>query len=247
MHGTFNDFVVLDARNRRIDDVAEFAAFVCNRRAAIGADGLLLIEPSAAADVRMRIINADGSEAEMCGNGARCIARYLAEAGEGDVLRVETLVGAIDARVVARDPEFLVRIGIGKPAFVRRTLPFADAQFVSLGNPHVVVFDPSPDAFDLPAAAARLAALPAYEGGVNVHVAAADGPALRVRHFERGVGLTMSCGSGAVAAATAAIRSGLLRSPVDVYVPGGHLVVEWDGEGEAFLTGPAVRVFDTEL
>ena len=249
MHGARNDFVVLDQRNARIDALPAFARWVCDRRAGIGADGLITIEVSAVADVQMRIFNADGSEAEMCGNGIRCAARWLDEAGDGERLRFETRAGVVETAIVSREPEYLVRVAIGTPHVAAQPVPFvADARFVDVGNPHVVLFRERIEDVDLATVATRLQTVDGFANGTNVHLAAVEGKgALRVRHWERGVGLTMACGTGAVACAAAAIERKLLRSPVNVSVPGGRLLVEWDGVGGAFLTGPAVRVFDTAV
>jgi diaminopimelate epimerase len=238
MHGTFNDFIILDQRPPAVADLNVFARVVCDRRGGIGADGLIVIEASDRADVRMRIINADGSEAEMCGNGARCAARFLADRGEGTHFRFDTLAGIVVADILDNGQ---VRLNVGTPRLEERALPFADAQFVSMGNPHVVIFARSLDDVDLESVGDA-------NPDINVHVATVlDRSRMRVRHYERGVGMTYSCGTGAVSCAAAAIRRGLVESPVDVNVPGGHVVVEWDGEHEAYLTGPAVRVFDTQL
>jgi diaminopimelate epimerase len=249
MHGARNDFIVLDRRRSRIDELAALARWACDRRAGIGADGLIAIDESTLADVRMRIFNTDGSEAEMCGNGIRCAARWLDEAGEGDRVRFETLAGVVETSVVAREPEYLVRVAIGAPRVSPEPVRFMEeARFVDVGNPHVVVFRGRVDDVDLTMLATRFQAVPRFPNGTNVHLASIDGEnALRVRHWERGVGLTMACGTGAVACAAAAIERNLVESPVEVRVPGGRLVVEWDGTGQAFLTGPAVRVFDTEV
>jgi diaminopimelate epimerase len=248
MHGAGNDFVVLDQRTARLDALPAFARWCCARRTGIGADGLIVIEESGSADVRMRTINADGTEAEMCGNGIRCAARWLDEAGEGDRRSFETPAGTIETEVVARQPEYLVRVAIGVPRVAAHPLPFLDgARFVNVGNPHVVLLRKHVDDVDLTLVAQRLQDPKFFEAGTNVHVAARQGSALQVRHWERGVGLTLACGTGAVACAAAAIHGELVTSPVDVLVPGGRLVVEWDGHGGAFLSGPAVRVFDTDV
>ena len=239
MHGTLNDFIVIDCRREPLPAKAAFARRWCHRREGIGADGVLLIEPSQLAHARMRVINSDGSEAEMCGNGVRCVTRFLFDLGEGTSLQIETIAGAINTNVVSTDP-FLVRVNMGTPAFASRALPFDDADFISMGNPHAVVFVPSAETADLAAFGAR-----APE--INVHVAAANGSGITVRHHERGVGATQACGTGAVAAAAASIRRGIAASPVAVHVPGGELTVEWDGRGDAYLTGPAVRVFDATI
>jgi diaminopimelate epimerase len=247
MHGTFNDFAVIDQRNgTEVEDPAAFARRVCDRRAGIGCDGLILIQPSATADARMRIYNADGSEAEMCGNGLRCVVRYLSERGEGDRFRIETVAGIIPAEVLAAGEVYQVRAQIGVPQIKSRALPFANAVYVEVGNPHVVIFESALDVLDLVAVAAQLQ--PLFAGGVNVHLAVvADRHTLDVRHWERGVGLTQACGTGATACAAAAIHLGMAQNPVEVRVPGGVLTIEWDGKHEAFLSGPAVRIFDTNV
>jgi diaminopimelate epimerase len=244
LHGTFNDFVVLDQRDPDqlvIEDLAAFARKVCDRRGGVGADGLLVLSTSQRAYARMRVINADGSEAEMCGNGMRCAIRYLSERGEGNRFEIETLAGIIGADVLEKGEAYEIRLNLGVPSFEQRELPFSTARFVIMGNPHVIIFERALDAIDLVATGQRMS-------DVNVHVAVpVDRHRIDVRHHERGVGLTYACGTGAAAAAAAAIESGLADSPVDVHVPGGRLRVEWDGVNEAFLTGPAVRVFDAEV
>ncbi len=241
MHGTLNDFAVLDQRVPSIDDFAAFARAACDRRAGVGADGLIVILPSGRADARMRIFNADGSEAEMCGNGVRCAARFLCEDGSGERLRIETLAGIVEADILQKSPVFHVRLNVGTPRIEGTVRQENRAVLVSVGNPHAVIFARSVNDIDLLALGSRL---PEY----NVHVAAVrDRHGMDVRHHERGVGLTQACGTGAVACAAAAITSGMADSPIDVRVPGGVLRVEWDGAGAAFLTGDAVRVFDAQF
>jgi diaminopimelate epimerase len=249
MHGARNDFVLVDRRTVPLEDVASFARWACDRHAGIGADGLIALESSSVADLRMRTINADGSEAEMCGNGIRCVARWLDEAGEGNRVAFETSAGVIRTEIVAREPAYLVRVAMGRPKIAALALPSpVGAAYVELGNPHVVIFGGSVEGIDLERVAEELQKEPLFPQGTNVHVAeTCDGHSLRVRHWERGVGLTFACGTGAVACAAVAITRGLSDSPVEVLVPGGGLVVEWDGNGTAHLIGPAVRVFDTEV
>jgi diaminopimelate epimerase len=247
MHGARNDFVLLDRRKAGLDNLARFARRVCDRRAGIGADGVIAIESSSAGDVRMRTINADGSEAEMCGNGIRCAARWLDETGEGANLTFETVAGMVTTEIVARTPQYAVRVGMGRPVTLER-ISGDGAWFVDLGNPHVVLVRPNVDEFDLERLARKLQEDSRFAAGTNVHVMAPRGNnTLRVAHWERGVGLTMACGTGAVACACVALREGLVEAPVELHVPGGRLVVEFDPAGEAYLTGPAVRVFDTEV
>lgn len=250
MHGARNDFVVVDGRTEPLNDPASFARWACDRRAGIGADGCIVLEPSAIADVRMRTINADGSEAEMCGNGIRCAARWLDEAGLGARIAFETDGGIVRTEIVTREPAYLVRVAMGRPkiASIADMIPLAT--FVDLGNPHVVIFETSAGAatIDLEPLAKKLQTYPDFPNGTNVHMAVPMGVhSMRVRHWERGVGLTQACGTGAVACAAVALEKKLALSPVEVLVPGGRLIVEWDGSGDAYLTGPAVRVFDTEI
>ncbi len=249
MHGARNDFIVVDGRKSPVDDAASFARWACDRRAGIGADGVILLEPSQRADVRMRTINADGSEAEMCGNGVRCAARWLDENGEGKKIAFETEGGIVSAEIVAREPEYAVRVAMGRPKVGQIAISILpDATFVDAGNPHVVIFRERIGTIDLEAVAEALQREPLLREGVNVHAAARCGSnALEVRHWERGVGTTMACGTGAVACAAVAIGRNLVCSPVDVFVPGGRLVVELGADGMAYLTGPAARVFDTEV
>ena len=248
MHGARNDFVVGDARAQPLSDASSFARWICDRRAGIGADGLILLEPSTVADVRMRIINADGSEAEMCGNGVRCAARWLEEAGEGERVTFETRAGLVRTELRAREPEYLVRVAMGRPRVVPVIVNGNTEAYVDLGNPHVVLVRDDLGAIELEATARTLQKDPQFPSGTNVHVVAVrNAGAVSVRNWERGVGLTQACGTGAVAAAAVAIGRGLSVSPLEVIVPGGRLTVEWDGEGEAYLTGPAVRVFDTQV
>jgi diaminopimelate epimerase len=249
MHGALNDFVILDGRSGPLRDLSAFARWVCDRHAGIGADGLIVLESSTRADVRMLTVNADGSEAEMCGNGVRCAARWLAESGHAGPIAFETGRDVVHAEIVTREPEYLVRVAMGRPRVRAIGLPDLDeAWFVDLGNPHVVVFVSDVAAVDLASLAARVQTESAFPSGTNVHVATVLGRgALRVRHWERGVGLTMACGTGAVACAAVAVDRGMADSPVEVFVPGGRLVVELEGAGDAFLTGPATRVFETNV
>ena len=249
MHGAQNDFVLLDARTAALGDLSAFARWACDRRAGVGADGLLVLETSRNGDVRMRTINADGSEAEICGNGVRCAARWLDEAGAGERMAFETPAGTIHTEIIARAPEYQVRVAMGTPRIASFVVPgFSEASFVDLGNPHVVVFCEEPSAVDLEALAERLQRDPRLPDGANVHVVAVESSGcLRVRHWERGVGLTMACGTGAVACAAVAIAQRKVISPVSLDVPGGRLTVECDGRGDAFLSGAATRVFDAEV
>jgi diaminopimelate epimerase len=248
MHGTQNDFILVDVRTQQIDDLATFARHACDRRMGVGADGVIAIDAprDAKADVSMRVVNADGSDAEMCGNGVRCAARWLREAGEGDAVAFETGAGIVRTEVVATEPEFLVRVTMGRP-LAERLDGNDDAWFVDLGNPHVVLMRDEVDEDELGSYAHALQNDRRFPNGTNVHVFASSGDGIDVLHWERGVGPTRACGTGAVASAEVSARLRNDRAPLDVRVPGGRLTVAWDNDGNALLTGPAVRVFDTTV
>jgi diaminopimelate epimerase len=248
MHGTENDFVVIDVRAQTLAHPEAFARRVCDRRTGVGADGLLALEKptQSGAVIAMRVLNADGSSAEMCGNGIRCAARWLYEAGEGAAIAFETAAGIVRTNVESAEPEFLVRVAMGR-AIPERLEGNPDAWFVDLGNPHVVLVRTSTDEPELGSYARALQNDRRFPNGTNVHAAVLHDRHLDVLHWERGVGHTRACGTGAVASAAVAALTWRHRDPIDVHVPGGRLTVEWADDGSAILIGPAVRVFDTAV
>ena len=244
MNGTRNEFVV-DGRITPLADPVAFAQEVCDPTRGPGADGLLLALESTTADVRMRIINADGSEPEMCGNGIRCLARYLDEHdGRAEAL-VETIAGPIATRILSREP-YLVSEVMNVP---RAGAPHEVAGFratpVDVGNPHVVIFVDDLAAIDIHALGPRIERDPRYPDGTNVHFVQIAGYRLRVLHWERGAGATAACGTGAVACAAVAIGEHGFASPVHLDVPGGKLTVEWAPGERATLIGDAVVEFSS--
>lgn len=242
MHGARNDFVLVDARRDSIENANALARQLCDRRSGIGADGLLIVQASSLGDARMRIINADGTEAEMCGNGIRCFARYLDENGEGDDLAIETESGIVRTRVISREPEYLVRVELPLPEVMAVE---ATTHVIRVGNPHAVLLRDSLDDLDLDKAAEEFQRK--IPGGINVHIATVvDDHTMRVKHWERGVGQTQACGTGSAACAVAGIVRDLVTSPVAVIVPGGTLTIEWEHD-VLTMTGPAESVFETEI
>ncbi|GAC1415648.1 MAG: diaminopimelate epimerase [Candidatus Velthaea sp.] len=247
LNGTKNDFVLVDGREHELADPVAFARRVCDRASGIGADGILIVLNSTVADARMRIINADGSEAEMCGNGMRCFARYLDEHDGRSAALVETLAGPIATQIISRTPAYRVSVElnapiVGEPHDVLgyRAIP------VDVGNPHVVIFAEDPAAIDIRTIGPRIERDERYPHGTNVHFARISGPAkLDVVHWERGSGATQACGTGAVAAAAAAIAIHGMSSPVELHVPGGVLNVEWRPGSRPVMTGDAVKEFET--
>jgi len=257
MHGAENTFAVIDERPATFARYDDLARELCAPGGELGgADGLLVLRDAPGVAAEMLVINADGSEAEMCGNGVRCIARYLADRGASDAFTIATAAGPIATTVVSRAPHFEARVDVGRVGFPGDARPeiltalgtawtFYD---VSLGNPHAVVFVDDAAAVDLSALGAAFNAHPRFARGTNLHLVQTLDPAtLRVRHYERGVGLTRACGTGAVACAAAAIRIRGATSPVTVQVPGGTLVVGWRAGERATLTGPAEPLFERTL
>jgi diaminopimelate epimerase len=241
LHGAENAFALLDDRATAVRPDGDYMDIA---RAISDTDGLLVLLPSARYDLRMRMFNPNGGEAEMCGNGVRCVARYLSERGEGEGFAVDTLAGRIGARVVSRAP-FAVETQMGIPQIgAERKLLAAGARWryvpVSTGNPHAVIFTDDVSRIDLGGVGPAIETHRDFPGGTNVHFAQIlDRSHMRVAHWERGAGATQACGTGIVASAAAAIHSGKVDSPVTVTVPGGTLSLAWDGRGEALLTGPA--------
>lgn len=268
IEGAGNDYVLVNAFEERVGDPAALARAVSDRHRGIGSDGLILVgPPRGAAVARMRIFNADGSEGRMCGNGLRCVIRWLVESGRatGPLVTVETAAGLRHGRLLSAaraeidmgPPDFspeaipVLRAGDGS-APVELPLPAElgadpDAGFcVSIGNPHVVVRVAEPEAVDLPRFGGGIERSPELPDGANVHfLRLADAETIVARPWERGSGATRACGTGAVACAAVALRLGWLQAHrVAVQMPGGELHVRWSGHGSAWLEGPARLVFE---
>ena len=266
MHGTGNDFVLLDARDLPAHDWSALAQAMCDRHYGVGADGLILILPGERAPFRMRIFNPDGSEAEMCGNGIRCFARYLVEhglAGAGS-LNVETLAGTKRLDIEAEGRMFRsVAVGMGEPRLRPAEIPVLLSgerviehpvtvdglslriTAVSMGNPHAVSFVDDAAQFPLERIGPLMEHHPLFPARVNFEVATIRSPReVAMRVWERGAGLTLACGTGACATVVAGRLLGRLEPEVAVHLPGGTLTIRWDGAGEVLLRGPAETVFE---
>jgi len=260
LHGCGNSFIVIDDRRRQIKRAGRFARSVCSTATGVGADGLILVRPATHGDVRMDYFNADGSVAELCGNGVRCLAAFVRDRGivRGRALTVETLEGAIRTNLIKRAGDTtLVKVDMGVPAvhspdLRRRNTPMLALPirgrsyvFVSMGNPHAVTFVEDFD-FDLAAVGRRVEhTTRLFPNRVNVGFARVVSPrSIRLRVWERGSGLTQACGTGACAAVVAATLRGRLRTgPIQVEVDGGVLSIEWDRtSGRLHMIGPAVVV-----
>ena len=267
LQGTGNDFILIDARDMDRDWSA-LAQAMCHRHFGIGADGILLILPSKVADLRLRMFNPDGSEAEACGNGLRCFVRYAMENGlvSSAEFMVETMGGT---RAVRTQHEKGIQVAMGIPSLDPATIPVVverqdalastpvidyplaigghelNISCVSMGNPHAVCFLDQPVAdFPLHEIGPMVEHHPMFPNRVNfeiVNVISRDN--VRIRVWERGAGETLSCGSGACAVAVVARLKDLSNNPIDITLPGGTLTVDWNETGEVLLSGPAEVVF----
>lgn len=274
MQGAGNDFVVMESNGKEKIDWAATAVSICDRHFGVGADGLLLLCPSQKGDFRMRLFNADGSEAESCGNGIRCLVKYIVETGKVTAgtsqVTIETLGGTrrIGLQWNKENKLTRIRVGMGKPIFEPEKIPVsvqAEAvpvldyplkvdgetlklSFVSMGNPHAVYFyDKSSDEFPLSRLGPLMEHHKIFPNRTNFEVAhVLSRRRIETCIWERGVGETLACGTGACAVAVAARLHGYTDNKVDIIVPGGTLNVEWDGAGEVYLSGPAEIVFTGE-
>ncbi|MEM3377892.1 MAG: diaminopimelate epimerase [Candidatus Bathyarchaeia archaeon] len=269
MHGLGNDYIVIDNRDGKIssEKAAALAKALCKRRFSVGADGLLLVCASEVADARMRIFNADGSEAEMCGNGIRCFAKYCYENGiaRKTELTVETLAGIKRTWLTVENGMVTsVAVDMGKPAFERSRIPMLgqgtcineDLQVnggtykvtcLSVGNPHCVIFVDNVDAFPVQQIGPKIENHPVFPQRTNVEFAQVLSTIeVKVRVWERGCGETFACGTGACATVVAGNLLKKLGSKVQVHLLGGDLEVEYNG-AQLFLRGPAEKVFEGTL
>ncbi len=268
LHGLGNDMIVIDDREGRIPagELSRTARRLCNRRTGIGGDCLLVAKNSDAADVRMLVFNSDGTEAQMCGNGLRCFARYIYEEGviDHDGFTVETLSGIKRPQLLMLDNEVkAVRVDMGIPSFLPGDIPMRTescepfimqpisacgrefiATAVNTGIPQLVVFVDDVRALDVEEYGLALEHHPFFPEKTNVaFTEVEDRRNVILRSWERGCGATLCCGTGATAAGAACILSGLTDRVVSVRVPLGSLRIEWDGCGSIYMSGPAERVF----
>lgn len=266
MHGLGNDFVLLDGRHGLPALTPHWLAWLADRRRGVGCDQILVLEPPEmeGADVRYRVFNADGSSAEHCGNGVRCVAHYLARRGEVPGHSVKVQIGA-QVFLLGLLPSGEVRVDMGVPEFApariplaapgeaeRYSLEFSGALWtfgaVSMGNPHAVFEVPDVTTAPVAELGSALQSHPLFPARVNVgFMQRVSAHEIRLRVHERGAGETPACGTGACAAVAVGRRWGQLDSEVTVRLPGGALTITWAGAGEPlFMTGPATWVFEGE-
>ena len=267
MHGLGNDYVYLDGfAHPTPADPAAVARRVSDRHFGVGADGLILILPSAVADARMRMFNADGSEAEMCGNGLRCVAKYVYDHGiaRKPFLRLETGRGVLAVELEVRSGVAeRVTVDMGEPilraADIPTTLPgdppvnasltvgdeLHPVTCVSVGNPHAVAFVPDAAAVRLERLGPLIETAPEFPRRINAHFVQVHSPAeVTVRTWERGTGVTLACGTGACAVCVAGVLTGRTGRRLLAHLPGGDLDLHWsEADNHVYMTGPATEVF----
>ena len=256
MHGIGNDFVVIDGVNQPVTLTPKQIQQIADRHLGVGCDQLLLVQPAThpAADFDYRIFNADGGEVEQCGNGARCLARFVRETGMSDKnpLCVYSKAGLLELSIV-QDGQVSVNMGVPKVGGALENLVIDGDEysfwFVDMGNPHAVITITNTDDATVATLGPLFNQLPRFPDGVNLgFMQQLDDNHIQLRVYERGVGETLACGSGACAAAVAGILTGSLNNTVQVDLPGGQLQINWAGPGEpVILTGPAEFVFTGEL
>jgi len=265
MHGIGNDYVYVNCFAEQVEDPASLAPIISDRHRGVGADGLILIAPSQTADVRMRIFNTDGSEAEMCGNGIRCVAKYtyehkLAQAGgEFSVpgqqsfpvsLNIETGNGILTVGLIIDDTDKVrkVCVNMGQPILSPQDIPvnLAGEKVVAMGNPHAVFFCDDLQSIDLEKLGLAIENHSLFPNRINVHFVRIDKPAeFTMRTWERGSGITMACGTGACAVCVASALNGRQARICTGHLPGGELNLHWCEEDNCvYMTGPADEVFE---
>ena len=267
MHGLGNDFVFIEDKTGQDKDYTVLARAMCNRHTGIGADGLIVIVDSRVADVCMRIINSDGSEAEMCGNGIRCFAKYVYDSGiiEKKQFTVETPAGIMEPEITvgADNKAKLITINMGRPSFNRSEIPMegADGRVLNedlcvdgenwkvtsllMGVPHTVTYVDDVDTVDIEKIGPLFEKHEAFPKHTNINFAQQmDDRTVKVRTWERGAGATLACGTGSCSVAVASFLNGRTGREVDIQLPLGTLHIEYrEEDGNVYMTGPAAVSF----
>jgi diaminopimelate epimerase len=257
MHGLGNDFVIVDARpetgNAPFEITPSLARAIADRRTGVGCDQLIVLEPSEAADLKMRIWNSDGGEVESCGNATRCVVQLTG------VRTIDSDGGVLEGQELGAE----VEVSIGEPKFGWDEIPLAypmdtallplgwdglqNPVAINVGNPHVIFFVDDLDAAPIEELGPKIEADGAFPERINVNVAQIVGDGIRLKTWERGAGLTLACGTGACASAVAAIKTRRMTSPVKVTMPGGSLTIAWEAGQPIRMRGSATHVFEGEL
>lgn len=271
MHGAGNDFVVIDGAKEQIPEelLPSVGRHACDRHFGIGADGLVLVLPSRSANFRMRVINSDGSEAEMCGNGVRVFAKYVFDhkMHSDPIMTVETLAGIKTLKLdTAGGKMRSARVDMGEPKLLRSEIPMkgdntqvvaealkaAGKKFeitcVSMGNPHCATFVDHVDSYPVDKIGPEIENHPSFPQRTNVEFVEVLNPKeIKMRVWERGAGETMACGTGSCASVVACALNEKTTRKVTVHLRGGDLLIEWLGDNRVYMTGPAEEVFEGKV
>lgn len=270
MQGLGNDYVYIDCINQRIENPQNLAKVVSDRHWGIGSDGLILIDKSNKADLKMRMFNPDGSESEMCGNGIRCVGKFAYDNGltNREELTIETLAGIKKIKLeVQNDKVNIVTVDMGEPILEGEKIPVisdktpvinlkieaVDKEFyatcVSMGNPHTVIILDDIDKFDIEKYGKEIENNSKFPNNTNVEfIKIEDRKHIKMRVWERGTGETLACGTGACSAVVAGVLNGVVDRSVMVTLLGGNLQIEWKKEdNHVYMTGSAVTVFEGEF
>jgi diaminopimelate epimerase len=272
MQGIGNDFVMMNCLMETLPEkeIASISRKVNDRKFGVGGDGLILVLPSKLADFKMRMFNPDGSEAEMCGNGIRCFAKYVFDRKliTDPQVKVETLAGVKLLKLLTRGGKVeAVRVDMGQPRLLRSEIPMRgddngrvigeslkvdgrkfEITAVNMGNPHVVIFSDDLDNFAVDRYGPQIENHKAFPQRTNVQfVQVCNKSEIVLRTWERGAGMTLACGTGACAAAVASTLNDRTGKRVNVHLRGGDLLIEWNGDNRVMMTGPAADVFEGEI
>lgn len=272
MHGTGNDYIYINGFVENVENPTELSILLSDRHKGIGSDGLVLILPSENCDFKMRMFNADGSESEMCGNASRCVGKFVYDKGMTDKteLSLETLAGTKNLKLWLNDKNQVekVTVDMGEPILDAKAIPTIFSQSpvikqlfsvdehtiyevtcVSMGNPHAAIFMDDIDKLDISKIAPHIENSAYFPNRTNTEfIEKISDNYLKMRVWERGSGETLACGTGACAAAVAAILNGLAERKVTIQLLGGELEIEWrEEDNHVFLTGDAVTVFEGEI
>lgn len=265
MHGLGNDYLYIHCPDKEPHSLSELSIAMSQRHTGVGSDGIILIEPSDVADFKMRIFNADGSEAKMCGNGSRCVGKYVYDRHltHKRIITLETLAGirTLELHVSPTDGEVeSVTVDMGAPSLNPSQVPvLSDGEMVgapvhtsigevkltavSMGNPHGVIFLPSLRRLPIHSVGPELENHPMWPDRANIEFASVVAPdVIEMQVWERGSGVTMACGTGACATVVAAVLNSLTGRKATVRLPGGELLIEWRSDGNVYMTGPAETV-----
>ncbi|MCM1449092.1 MAG: diaminopimelate epimerase [Clostridiales bacterium] len=268
MQGIGNDYIYIDCLNGCPSNLASLSREMSDRHTGVGGDGIILIEPSGVADFKMRIFNADGTEARMCGNGSRCVSKYVYDNNLTDKLNItlETLSGVKHLFLKPGNNSLVseVTVDMGLPSFLTKEIPVSCSSdtfinqpiddvsgeslkltAVSIGNPHAVIFVDDLTKVNIEQLGSLIERHSLFPDRVNVEFAQVNSPAdITMRVWERGSGITKACGTGACATLAAAVTNGLSERKATLHLDGGDLLIEWDSDsGHIFMTGPATTVF----